>query len=126
MKKILFGLMAATVLLICSASVAQTYSAEDVEKAHEAATLYKQKYWDCLAGQQQQMLGTNITLSDFKVYLQGTCLTEKQNFRVPFVDYLAMKFPEMGVQDHMSQFDYVAQAAIDYTVTGFVQARNSK
>jgi hypothetical protein len=37
------------------------------------------------------MVATNISSQDFALFIKGACLAEKQKFRVPLVDYLAMK-----------------------------------
>jgi len=97
-----------------------------LEEGRQATHHFKELYWNCLAEEALTMLSTKVTVEDFRSYLLGACSAEKQAFRVPFVDYLAMKHPEMTMQDHSASFDYVIQAAIDETVSGFVKARTAQ
>ncbi len=40
---------------------------------------------------------------DFALYAKSACDREAQDFRVPLVDYLAMKFPEEGNATYLRQ-----------------------
>jgi hypothetical protein len=126
MRKVSYCLVVASALLSWTEGEAQTYTDADKEQARVAAQYYKQKYWGCLTKEASEMLKSNVSVADFKEYLPGTCQTEKQDFRVPFIDYLAMVYPEIAAKEHFAQFDYVAQAAIDVAVSSYVKAKNGQ
>ena len=119
-------LLAAFVLHGVSKAGAETYSVELVEKARQAGQYYKQKYWDCLVDETVKKLSTKINAEDLRSYLKGACAAEKQDFKVPFVDYMAMLYPDISLQDAFAAFDTVVQAAVDDAVSGFVQRKASK
>ena len=113
-----------TLFVVVALVLLPAFTEADIEKARQAAQSYKQKYWECLAAEIVRMVPTTVSAQDFSLLLQGACPTEKQNFRVPFVDYFAMKFPDVGVQAQLSQFEIVAKAAQDDALRGFINLRS--
>jgi len=110
-------------LMMSGVARAQTYTEQQKNTALQATQETKEQFWNCLANEAEKMLKTNVSFQDFKLYLTGSCLTEKQSFRVPFVDYLAMLYPTMTAQDHFNEFTYVSQSAIDDAVKKFMDRR---
>lgn len=72
------------------------------------------------------MRKTGLSAQDFKLYLLGSCLVEKQKFRVPFVDYLAMTYPELSASGHFAEFSYVADQAVDASIKNFIDRKLAK
>jgi hypothetical protein len=108
------------------AANAQAFTDEDKKKALETVQATKEAYWVCLSSETQRMLGTAIVAQDFKLYLMGSCLAEKQSFRVPLVDYMAMIYPELPASQHFAEFAYVADQAVDASVRNFIEQKLSK
>lgn len=106
-----------------SPAFAQQYTDAQMEEARQATHYYKQAYWDCLAGFTPKAVQRNISAEDFKALLSGSCMPERQNFRVPFVDYLAMMYPEIAPEEHFQQFEYMVTQAIDAEVARMLSAK---
>src|SRR5687767_2102494 len=102
---------------------AQQYSDQQIEKARKAVHHFKQQYWDCLAGEQQKMLLRMASTDDFKLYIKGACLKERHNFKVPFIDLLAMKFPQKEATEHSAAFDGIVSETLDAAVAGYISAK---
>jgi hypothetical protein len=74
-----------------------------VEKARRWSEKTIDAFWVCLQNEVQNQLASRMKSEDFALYIKGACLQEAQAFRVPFVDYLTMKFPDIDVAAHLAQ-----------------------
>src|SRR5262245_28323268 len=81
---------------------AHAASAADEERARVAAQQFKQLYWDCLAREVIQALPRKLSGPDFIVYIKDRCSAEQQQFRVAFIDYIAIKHPDVPVSAHFA------------------------
>lgn len=122
-RRALRSLLAIVVLSLATPSHAQQYSDAQKEEARQATHYFKQLYWDCLAKFTPKAVQKNMAAADFKALLAGVCMAEKQNFRVPFVDFLAMEHPDIAGEEHFRQFDYIVTQAIDAEVARMLTAR---
>jgi hypothetical protein len=66
-------------------------------------------YWNCLGREYSRDSNTGMSGQDFTSLIASVCPSEKQNFRVKLVDYLAMKFVDIDAGTHMT----TANNAID-------------
>jgi hypothetical protein len=58
--------------------------------------------WACLQAEVQKNLSLRTRSDDFAPYVKGACSQETQAFRVPWVDYLAMKHPDIDASTHLT------------------------
>jgi hypothetical protein len=58
--------------------------------------------------------------ADFVIYIRAKCPNERQQFKVAFVDYLALRHPELAMNMHFSAFEDVAKAAIDDVASAYI------
>jgi hypothetical protein len=112
--------LATAVIILCA------FTEDDIEKARQAAHFYKEKYWECLAAEIVRNVPTNISAQDFSLLVKSACPQEKNNFRVPLVDYIAMKDGASGsdIPGVFSAADIAITAAQDDAVKGFINLRN--
>jgi len=96
----------------------------DKNKAQQAAKHFAVKYGECLLNEAKRLAPTRIQAQDFAILLAGACLTERQQFLGPFVDYLAMEHPEItDPTTHMRTFEGVAKQWQDHYVKEFIEMR---
>ena len=115
-------IMAAVLAMTASVSVAM---ADEIEDAHRQAISGRDSYWNCLA--QEYTQGTNKSMSDqdFTRHIASACPSERQNFRVTLVDYLAMQFPGTDAGDHMTTANNAIASAQKDVVTAFIKHRTT-
>jgi hypothetical protein len=58
---------------------------------------------------------------DFTLHIASVCPSERQNFRVTLVDYLAMQFPSVDAGAHMTTANNAIALAQKDIVTTFVK-----
>jgi hypothetical protein len=105
---------------------AETYSSADKQKAVDAAQQLGDIYFACLNAETTSMIDKPISASDFKLYLDGVCLKERLDYRVPFVDGLAMNNEKLSMEDAFSQFDKIIELIIAQQVSSLLKARSTK
>ena len=96
----------------------------DQEKARQWAHSFKEQYWQCLANETERMLPRKISAQDFSLFIKGACPTEAQKFRVALVDYLAMKFPDIAANTHLSAADNAISLAQADVVKTFIELKS--
>lgn len=90
--------------LVSSTVQAQESTSDQIETARLAAHKYRQIYWDCLASYSSRAQEVQLPPGDFKELLKGSCLVERQNFKVPFIDFMAMSYPTMESLQSLLRF----------------------
>lgn len=112
--------MAIAAVLAMTASVA---IADDIEDAHRQAIAGRDSYWNCLAQEYSQGSNRSLSDQDFTLHIASACPSERQNFRVMLVDYLAAQFPDVDSGAHMTTANNAIALAQKDIVTAFVKHR---
>ena len=81
-------------ILIVIAGVLCGFTEDDIRKAAQASQKAQEGFAACLQTEAQDKIRLKMTSTDVALYLKGKCMKEAQEFRVPFMDFLAMKFPD--------------------------------
>jgi hypothetical protein len=90
------------VIVAILAMTASAAIADDLDDAHRLALSGRASYWHCLAQEYSQDNNRSMSGQDFTIHIASVCPSERQNFRVSLVDYLAMQFPGVDAGDHMT------------------------
>ena len=112
--------------IIIAAILAMTASAaiaDDLDLAHKEALASRDTYWNCLAQEYSRESNKSMSDQDFTRHIAGVCPSERQNFRVTLVDYLAMQFPAADAGDHMTTANNAIALAQKDIVTAFIKHR---
>jgi hypothetical protein len=112
--------MVLAALIVMTASSAM---ADDTEDAHRQAISGRDSYWNCLAQEYSRESNKSMSDQDFTRHIAGVCPSERQNFRVMLVDYLAMQFPAADAGDHMTTANNAIALAQKDIVTAFIKHR---
>jgi hypothetical protein len=82
----------------------------------------------CLATETTRLMATNISSQDFALLIKGTCLTEKNKFLVPLVDYVVMKnnAPDSDQSAVLSAGNSVITQYYDVAVKNFIEKRSNR
>lgn len=110
-----------TVLAAILAMTAFPVMADDIDDAHRLALSGRDSYWHCLAREYNQDSNKSMSGQDFTVHIASVCPSERQNFRVALVDYLAMQFPGVDAGDHMTTANKAIALAQADIVNAFVK-----
>ena len=97
------------------------YAADDVEDAHRQAISGRDSYWNCLAREYTRDSNKAMSGPDFTLHIASVCPSERQNFRVTLVDYLAMQFPGVEAGAHMTTANNAIALAQKDIVTTFIK-----
>jgi hypothetical protein len=110
--------------MVIAAALAMTTSvamADDVEDAHRQAVSGRDSYWNCLAREYTRDSNKGMSGPDFTLHIASVCPSERQNFRVTLVDYLAMQFPGADAGTHMTTANNAIALAQKDVATAFVK-----
>ncbi len=110
--------------MVIAAALAMTTSvatADDVEDAHRQAISGRDSYWNCLAREYTGDSNKAMSGPDFTLHIASVCPSERQNFRVTLVDYLAMQFPGVEAGAHMTTANNAIALAQKDIVTTFIK-----
>jgi len=110
------------------ALVAMTTSvamADEIEDAHRLAISGRDSYWNCLAQEYTKDSNKGMSGEDFTRHIASVCPSERQNFRVTLVDYLAMQFPGVDSGAHMTTANNAIALAQKDIVTTFVKHKTA-
>jgi hypothetical protein len=111
------------VMVALIAMTASAAMADDTEDAHRQAISGRDSYWNCLAQEYSRESNKSMSDQDFALYIASVCPSERQNFRVMLVDYLAIQFPGTDADDHMTTANNAIALAQKDIVTAFVKHR---
>ena len=104
------------------------YTQADIEKAQQAAHFFAADFERCLVAEVKRLVITNISSQDFALLIKGSCLTEKNKFLVPLVDYIVMK-NNAPASDQSAVFAAANSTIAQYydaAVKTFVETRTSR
>jgi hypothetical protein len=110
--------------LIIAALLAMTVSqalADEIEDAHREALRGRDDYWNCLAREYQREDAKTMSAQDFTAAIERACPSERQNFRVALLDYLAQKFPDAADGEHLTTANRAVELAQKDIITAFVR-----
>ena len=108
--------MAAILAMTASAAIA-----DEVDDAHRLALSGRDSYWHCLAQEYNQDSNRSMSGPDFTVHIASACASERQNFRVALMDYLAMQFPAADAGDHLTTANKAIALAQADIVNAFIK-----
>jgi hypothetical protein len=108
--------MAAILAMTASAAMA-----DEVDDAHRLALSGRDSYWHCLAREYNQDSNKSMSGQDFTLHMASVCPSERQNFRVALLDYLATQFPSVDSGDHMTTANKAIALAQADIVNAFVK-----
>ncbi len=114
--------------MVIVAALAMTTSvaaADDTEDAHRQAISGRDSYWNCLAREYIRDSNKAMSGPDFTQHIASVCPSERQNFRVTLVDYLAMQFPGVDSGAHMTTANNAIALAQKDIVTTFVKHKTA-
>ena len=115
------GLFLAAALVTTSAAMA-----DDVDDAHRLAVSGRDSYWNCLAREYPRDVNKNLSEQDFVSLIAGACRSERQNFRVSLVDYLALQFPSKDSDANLTTANEAIELAQKDIVSAFARRRAAK
>jgi hypothetical protein len=113
------------VMVALIAMTASSAMADDTEGAHRQAISGRDSYWNCLAQEYSRESNKGMSDQDFTRHIASVCPSERQNFRVTLVDYLAMQFPGTDAGDHMTTANNAIASAQKDVVTAFIKHRTT-
>jgi hypothetical protein len=111
------------VMVTLMAMIASAAMADDTEDAHRQAISGRDSYWNCLAQEYSRESNKSMSDQDFTRHIASVCPSERQNFRVMLVDYLATQFPGTDADDHMTTANNAIALAQKDIVTAFIKHR---
>jgi hypothetical protein len=100
---------------------ASAAAADEIDDAHRQAVAGRDSYWNCLARQYSQDRHNGVSGQEFSALLAGACRSERQNFRVTLVNYLAMQSPSEDAGARMTTANNAIALAQKEIVTAFVK-----
>jgi hypothetical protein len=112
--------------MMIAAILAMTTSvaiADEAYDAHRLAVSGRDSYWNCLAREYPRDSNKNLSEADFVSLIAGACRSERQNFRVALVDYLAMQFPDNEAGANMTTANNAIALAQKDIVTAFARRK---
>ena len=109
-------MMAAALAITASSALA-----DDVEDAHRQALQGRDSYWNCLAREYSRDDAKAMSAQDFTADIAGACPSERQNYRVTLLDYLAQQYPNAASDAHLVTANKAIEAAQKDIVTAFVR-----
>ena len=109
-----------TLLLAASAAVA-----DEIDDAHRLAIVGRDSYWNCLATEYSLPGNKAMSGPDFTTHIADICPSERQNFRVSLVDYLALQYPNADAGDHMTTANKAIALAQKDIVTAFIKHKEA-
>jgi hypothetical protein len=100
--------------------MASAAAAGEIDDAHRQAVAGRDSYWNCLAQEYSRDRHDGVSGQQFSALLAGACRSERQNFRVTLVNYLAMQFPSEDAGAHVTTANNAIALAQKDILTGFV------
>ncbi len=110
--------LTATAVLIAVSGAA--CAGEEIDDAHRQAVQGRNSYWNCLAREYQRPDAGKMSSQEFSADIAGACPSERQNFRVTLLSYLAMQLPGAEEGAHLSTVNKAIELAQKDVITAFV------
>jgi hypothetical protein len=100
---------------------ASAATADEIGDARRQAVAGRDSYWHCLAQEYSRDRQNGVSGPEFGALLAGACRSERQNFRVTLVNYLAMQFPSEDAGAHVTTANNAIALAQKDIVTAFAR-----
>ncbi|MGA7806126.1 hypothetical protein [Bradyrhizobium sp.] len=113
-------MIALTLMLTGSSALA-----DDMDDAHRQALQGRDSYWNCLAREYSPDRVKTMSEQDFIANIAAACPSERQNFRVSLIDYLAMQHPDEDSGRHLSTANHAIELAQKDIVTAFIRRKGA-
>ena len=97
--------------------------ADEADDARRLAVSGRDDYWNCLAREYPRDANKNMPEQEFAALIAAACASERQNFRVALVDYLAMQFPDNEAGANMTTANNAIALAQKDIVTAFARRK---
>ena len=107
------------------ATMTSVAMADDIADARRQAVAGRDSYWNCLAQEYNRDSNKAMSGQDFTSLLAGVCASERQNFRVTLVNYLALQFPGADAGDHLTTANNAIASAQKDVVTAFIRHKEA-
>jgi len=99
--------------------------ADEIADARRQAVAGRDSYWSCLAREYGRDGNSSLSGQDFTLLVAGACSSERQNFRVTLVNYLALQFPGADAGDHITTANNAIASAQKDVVTAFIRHKEA-
>jgi len=96
------------------------FTAEELETAHQKMLKVRNAFWKCLLDSSIAKVPQKFPPDIILIYLNGVCVSEKQEFRTSAVKYFAMKFPTMPRERHEAELEKAIASAQDEAVSFYI------
>ena len=100
---------------------ASAAAADEIGDARRQAVAGRDSYWNCLAQEYSRDRQNGVSGPEFGALAAGACRSERQNFRVTLVNYLAMQFPSEDAGAHVTTANNAIALAQKDIVTAFAK-----
>jgi hypothetical protein len=114
-----------TIILVALAMMSSVAIADEIDDAHRQAASGRDSYWNCLAREYSRASNKGMSGQDFTALIAAVCPSERQNFRVMLLGYLAMQFPDADAGAHMTTPNNAVASAQQDVVTAFIRHREA-
>ncbi|MEO6784441.1 MAG: hypothetical protein ABI407_22900 [Bradyrhizobium sp.] len=111
-------------MVVVAAALAMTASAamaNELDDAHRLAISGRDTYWNCLAQEYNEDGNKQMSDQDFTRHIADVCPSERQSFRVALVDYLALQFPNVDADAHITSANNAIALAQKDVTTAFAK-----
>ena len=100
---------------------ASAAAADEIGDAQRQAVAGRDSYWHCLAQEYSKDRQNGVSEQEFSALLAGACRSERQNYRVTLVNFLAMQFPGDDASAHVATANNAIALAQSDLVTAFAK-----
>ncbi len=105
------------------------FTEQQIEEARVTTYQNLERFRACLMKEGQIMLDQNDqkwSFEDASDYFNSACIAEAQYFKIPLLDYLSMKNPEIADGVHLRQSEQIIMQWRDKAAGDYVKAKNSQ
>ncbi|MBV9564323.1 MAG: hypothetical protein JOY90_28360 [Bradyrhizobium sp.] len=114
-----------TVIALTLSLAASGALADEADEAHRQALQGRDSYWNCLAREYSQERLKTMSSDDFIADIAAACPSERQNFRVMLMDYLAFEHPDQDQGARLTTANRAIELAQKDIVTAFVKRKGA-
>jgi hypothetical protein len=114
-----------SIVLLAIAMTSTVAIADEIDDAHRQAVSGRDSYWNCLAREYSRDSNKAMSRQDFTALMASVCPSERQNFRVMLLGYLAMQFPDADTGAQMTTANDAIASAQKDVVTAFIRHKEA-
>jgi hypothetical protein len=97
--------------------------ADEVGEARKLAVSGRDAYWNCLAREYPRESNKNMPEQEFGALIAAACASERQNFRVALVGFLAIQSPDKDAGANLTTANDAIAFAQKDIVTAFARRK---